>query len=78
MSRIALLAIAIATATPALANPVDAANPDVRYTRQFAASCRANLKYAAGACVPACPAGYADDGRWCVWGGGSSSGMAGG
>ena len=67
MFRMALLAIALATATPALANPVNAANPDYRYTRQFAASCPANLKYAAGACVLACPGGYADRGRVCVF-----------
>ena len=67
MYRIALLAIALAAATPALANPGDAANPNERYLRQFAASCSANLKYAAGACVPACPGGYADRGRVCVF-----------
>jgi hypothetical protein len=33
MRRVALLAIALATATPALANPGDAANPDERYLR---------------------------------------------
>ena len=65
MSRMALLAIALAAATPALANPADAANPDERYERQFAASCPPGLKYAAGACVRTCPGGYADDGRWC-------------
>jgi hypothetical protein len=65
MSRMALLAIALAAATPALANPADAANPDERYERQFAASCPPGLKYAAGACVHICPGGYEDDGRWC-------------
>jgi len=67
MSRIALLAIALATATPVLANPVDAANPDYTEAQQFAASCPANLKYAAGSCVRTCPGGYADRGRMCVF-----------
>jgi|SRR4051794_16108886 hypothetical protein len=67
MRRVALLAIALATATPALANPGDAANPDERYLRQFAASCPANLKSAAGACVPACPGGYEDTERVCIF-----------
>ena len=67
MSRIALLAIALATATPALADPADAANPDYRESQQLAASCSPELKYADGACVPTCPSGYADRGRVCVF-----------
>lgn len=33
--------------------------------QQFARSCRPPLKYAAGACVRRCPAGYEDMGRTC-------------
>jgi hypothetical protein len=64
MSRLALLTIALAAATPALAQP---AGPAYRSARPFAASCPAGLKYAAGACVPTCPGGYADVGHECVF-----------
>jgi hypothetical protein len=74
MSRLTLLAIALATATPALAQPADPAyrspspfaGPAYRSARPFA-SCPAGLKYAAGACVPTCPGGYADVGHECVF-----------
>jgi hypothetical protein len=33
---------------------------------QFSDYCRPPLKFAAGACVPACPAGFEDRGRVCV------------
>jgi len=36
MSRIALLAVALATATPAFGDPVDPANPDAREADQLA------------------------------------------
>jgi hypothetical protein len=75
MSRLALLTIALAAATPALAQPAGPAYrsasplaaPDYRSGRPFAASCPAGLKYAAGACVPTCPGGYADVGHECVF-----------
>jgi hypothetical protein len=86
MSRLALLTIALAAATPALAQPAGPAYrsasplaapdyrsakpfaaPDYRSARPFAASCPAGLKYAAGACVPTCPGGYADVGHECVF-----------
>jgi hypothetical protein len=74
MSRLALLTIALAAATPALAQPAGPAYrsasplaaPDYRSARPFA-SCPAGLKYAAGACVPTCPGGYADVGHECVF-----------
>jgi hypothetical protein len=66
MYRIALLALALAAATPALANPVTGPNPDYRIANKFAADCPPHLKFAAGACVPTCPAGYADNGYVCV------------
>jgi hypothetical protein len=75
MSRLALLTIALAAATPALAQPAGPAYrsasplaaPAYRSARPFAASCPAGLKYAAGACVPTCPGGYADVGHECVF-----------
>ena len=67
MSKIALLAVVLATATPAFANPVDPANPDAREAERLAASCAPELKYAAGACVSSCPSGFADTGRICVF-----------
>ena len=33
--------------------------------KQFRHACRPPLKYAAGACVRHCPAGYRNDGRYC-------------
>ncbi len=33
--------------------------------KQFRNACRPPLKYAAGACVRRCPAGYRDEGRTC-------------
>lgn len=81
MSRIALLAIALVTASPVFANPENSANPDERTEMQFAAACRPGLKYADGACVRACPAGHDDHGRWCEYrnsaGGGGGSGGGG-
>ncbi|MCJ2061189.1 hypothetical protein MKK63_00435 [Methylobacterium sp. J-088] len=34
---------------------------------QYATSCLPPKKFAAGACVTACPAGYEDQGRVCVY-----------
>lgn len=34
---------------------------------QYAASCPPPKKFAAGACVTVCPAGYEDQGRVCVY-----------
>jgi hypothetical protein len=34
---------------------------------QYGASCPPPKKFAAGACVAACPAGYEDQGRVCVY-----------
>ena len=67
MSRIALLVVALATATPVFADPVDPANPGYPEAEQLAASCPPELKYAAGACVSTCPSGFADTGRMCVF-----------
>jgi len=65
MYKIALVAFALATATPALAAPEDGPNPDWRILAQLAAQCPPGLKYAPGACVRICPGGYWDLGRAC-------------
>jgi len=49
-----------ALAVTALFGPVPA-------QAQYAASCPPPKKLAAGACVTACPAGYEDQGRVCVY-----------
>ena len=52
-SILAAVALALLRAAPANA--------------QYAASCPSPKKFAAGACVTACPAGYEDQGRVCVY-----------
>src|SRR4051812_39904158 len=66
-TEIALPAVALAAATPALANPVNASNPDWQISRRSGAECPPGLKFAADACVQQCPAGYFDNGRVCVF-----------
>jgi hypothetical protein len=65
MLRTALIAIAIASATPAFANPADSSNPDERIEQGLAAACAPGLKFAEGACVRECPSGQEDRGRFC-------------
>ena len=48
----------LALMAPLLAAPAQA---------QYAAACPPPKKFAAGACVTACPAGYEDRGRDCVY-----------
>ncbi|GJD79162.1 hypothetical protein [Methylobacterium gregans] len=55
-----VLGLAIAALAPAEAAPRD--RGDQRFKTTF---CRPPLKYAAGACVARCPAGFADTGRVC-------------
>jgi hypothetical protein len=50
------VAVALAAATTAFANPINASNPDWRISRQFARDCPPGLKFAADACVSECPA----------------------
>jgi hypothetical protein len=48
--------------------PAAAQSPSKSYLfqeQQFARACPPPLKYAAGACVRRCPAGYEDNGRTC-------------
>lgn len=53
----------------ALAGPVPAAAESpakaYQYGGQLRNACRPPLKYAAGACVRRCPAGFQDNGRTC-------------
>ena len=60
--RLLLLALALTVLplAPAEAAPRD--RGDTRFKRSY---CRPPLKYAAGACVARCPAGFADTGRVC-------------
>ena len=52
-----------------LAGAFAAAQPNLapRPTVLWAASCSPPLKVAAGACVRSCPAGFADEGRVCMF-----------
>lgn len=51
-----------------VAIPAAAESPSKSYLyeeRQFSRACPPPLKYAAGACVRRCPAGFEDNGRTC-------------
>ncbi|WP_082476027.1 hypothetical protein [Methylobacterium sp. Leaf99] len=70
MARLSCAAVlGIAGALPvALSGPAAAQSPakDFLFQEQrFSRACRPPLKYAAGACVRRCPAGYEDMGRTC-------------
>ncbi len=41
--------------------------PSANAQQAWSDACNPPLKYAAGACVAACPAGYEDQGRACVF-----------
>ncbi|MCJ2083792.1 hypothetical protein [Methylobacterium sp. J-090] len=67
LSCAALLLVAVASPL-ALPGPAMAQSPakDFLFQEQrFSRACRPPLKYAAGACVRRCPAGYEDMGRTC-------------
>lgn len=59
---LALVAPALPLATPARAGP---AQDYVFGEQRFRRACPPPLKYAAGACVRRCPAGYEAIGRYC-------------
>lgn len=63
--RTLLLALAglAALALPASAAPMGYG--EARSSKSYRYSCPAPLKFAAGACVKRCPAGYRDTGRYC-------------
>ena len=66
LPRTALLALAAAGAIAA-SGPASAgrAQDYLFGEARFRDACRPPLKYAAGACVRRCPAGYRDQGRTC-------------
>ena len=61
-----LLSLAVSFAAMPSA-PASAESPATayQYGRQLGAACRPPLKFAAGACVRRCPAGFEDNGRTC-------------
>ncbi|MCJ2121721.1 hypothetical protein [Methylobacterium sp. J-077] len=64
--RIPVSLLLIAMALPSL--PVAAQSPAQSFVygeKQFRHACRPPLKYAAGACVRRCPAGYRNTGGYC-------------
>lgn len=65
---IARLTMAAALLVAGGALPAAAQSPAQSFVygqKQFRHFCRPPLKYAAGACVRRCPAGYRNDGRYC-------------
>ena len=67
IARAALL-LALAAVPVVTARPAAAESPAKAYQygeRRFGNVCRPPLKYAAGACVRRCPAGFQDNGRTC-------------
>lgn len=56
-------ALSVSTSVPVAAQ--SPAKDFLFQEQQFSRACRPPLKYAAGACVRRCPAGYEDMGRTC-------------
>jgi hypothetical protein len=74
-------ALACLTALPLLATSPARSDPAKDYLfgeRLFNNACQRPLKYAAGACVPYCPAGFEDLGSYCRLYNQSSPGGGGG
>ncbi|GJD76386.1 hypothetical protein [Methylobacterium goesingense] len=68
MSRLSRAALLMLTLPMMSAMPAAAQSPAKDYLFQeqrFSRACRPPLKYAAGACVRRCPAGFEDMGRTC-------------
>lgn len=65
--RVAVLIVAVASpVAPILPAAAQSPAKDFLFQEQrFSRACRPPLKYAAGACVRRCPAGYEDMGRTC-------------
>ncbi|WP_246102077.1 hypothetical protein [Methylobacterium terricola] len=61
-----LLALGI-IATAAVMIAVSLLRPPAPRAQPVESDCRPPLKFAAGACVAQCPAGYEDTGRTCVF-----------
>lgn len=69
MPRRLLIAVLLLAAAGSLVSPpLASAGPAQSYLfgeKRFRNACRPPLKYAAGACVRRCPAGYESLGRFC-------------
>ncbi len=68
ISRFALSAALVAAALSILPEPATAQSPAQSFAyrqQRFRNACRPPLKFAAGACVRHCPAGYRNDGGYC-------------
>lgn len=65
--RVSLIAalLAVGGFLPQAASAQSPAQSFVYGQKRFGALCRPPLKYAAGACVRRCPAGYRSEGRYC-------------
>jgi hypothetical protein len=64
----AVLRLALVALPLGLTGPAAAQSPAKDYLfqeKRFSRACRPPLKYAAGACVRRCPAGFEDMGRTC-------------
>ena len=64
----AVLRLALVARPLGLTGPAAAQSPAKDYLfqeKRFSRACRPPLKYAAGACVRRCPAGFEDMGRTC-------------
>ncbi|WP_019906739.1 hypothetical protein [Methylobacterium sp. 77] len=59
-----MLTVALPLGSVALPTPGEAKQSMYREQR-FGSMCKQPLKFAAGACVRRCPAGYRDTGRYC-------------
>ena len=57
----------VATILVAALSTIMLALPAAPAQAQYATACPPPKKFAAGACVTACPAGYEDQGRVCVY-----------
>ncbi|GJE49484.1 hypothetical protein GOFOIKOB_2521 [Methylobacterium tardum] len=57
----------VATILAAALSAIMLALPAAPAQAQYATACPPPKKFAAGACVTACPAGYEDQGRVCVY-----------
>lgn len=67
-SLAAALVAALLVAGGALPQPAAAQSPAQSFVygqKRFRNFCRPPLRYAAGACVRHCPAGYRNEGRYC-------------
>lgn len=68
ITRLLLSAAVMAAALSAIPEPAAAQSPAQSFVyrqQRFRHACRPPLKFAAGACVRHCPAGYRNEGGYC-------------